>query len=1370
MVDKAEMPLVDPFTSDVTAELQELTLKLSEEIEKSQALEVLNQSYASIIDSYQNNVQINSKILDDDCTTIESQILHTRIEVQDTTTQTMKLDEDESISTANDRNDRESMDYQVETLRAELASRSNYVIKLEAERLSLFGLTDILRNELETIKSDKPDNLSELTTLSTDTMEKSLLLASSQQTMSELLVARARIQLLEKDMVKQTADIASALVEKSYLSSNLAKIEKEAQDMEDTYKAQLKELSSQIEFLRESLSNEREMRSSASQETKEIRQSMINSKGEVDDMITSLNARIATLLEERQIIEEKLKSFEHDMSTVQAERQIQSETLKRAIAENSNLSANVTNLLREQSSLKSDYESSLIELSKTQQKLRDSEESAALSAENHSKALSRLQEAKDRVIEENTRLSTSKNDLEKRLENLIQTTGSAETENLSQIQQLHQLTDQLRDQIQSLERDIESNKVQLDQSQKKVDALGSLELELESIRQRLTKTEMERDQLALSSEHLQSKLQTLTEESDRLSTTLAIVRESKAGSTAEVEHLRQELAEYKATTTLKHSALIDELHAARRQYNDETRRTAIATEHRDILASSNEKIGAELTEAKQKIDELEKIIRDMKNEGSTLRVQLTALQSYKSTLTQSLDAVREEFSKYKTQVEDQLTQKDVSKSTLEQRLVDLQRNLDDLQAQQSIRDKEFKRMTEVYHEDKSKLIEQLQSNQFQLEVLAQEKDLLEKRFKDLLSEKHALLSKLETAQLNHENLAKERQALEDSLKARISHLESEHRSLESNRQTLVDEIKSSKQAIADMSNAFEAAKADERSKMATFVQERDLLEKRVIDTLSEKESLSKELETSRLSHEIEIKERLAVEELLKARIVEMESMQRSMDNEKQTLLDEIASVNQAMTKLCEELEQNKADRSNFENQLSSALSESQSLTDKLNQMSSEKNLLEEHLAEKLAAEKSLKEEYTKVAKKLETALAAKDLQKQASKQDYELAVQTIASLEEQLLETRGDLESKEAEIDLLRNELGSLARTAETVKALQDERKQFLVKLNDLSTQVDSLRQESLANCAQIIELQEKKATSESLAARLDESLVNANARIRSLETQMAVGEASSNTQKSMVDTIITERDEILRQLEESRADRSSAQLIISSLQTKLSNTSAELEDKVKKIASLKYDQTATKRIIESLQTELEAIKDLLKKSASGEAFAGNQSPSLNLLGEDREAQLQELLQMKNSMQRQLHALQLSDAGGQMPMTGAASTQTSTESAGFVPLSISLMDNITNVKPAVSAETGKGGSVPLSYSDIHAKRSFTTGSPTKSPLLQVIIMKLSPISIYDYFPYRMRTEIKVIPRTLMCYRLTIPQLLPVKRQSCWYKEKQMLQE
>jgi chromosome segregation ATPase len=1224
-LEPSNLLLCDSAVTDMEAELEEIKQKLSEEMEKTLAIEAMNQNYASIIDSLRGNIQAEHKLPDDDETTIESNMQHTFTRNDapiDRTTQTNPDTEEDNHNRSSSSDNYESLQYQMETLRAELAMRSNYVIKLEAERLSLFGLTDTLRNELEAMRSDtnKADDSSESTSESEDSKDKALLLASSQQTMSELLVARARIQLLEKDIVKQTADIASALIEKSAISSNFEKMEKEMNQMKEIYESQVNNLSNEVESLERSLHEQKEISKLEAQTIEEIRQSMIEAQQQADDMILSLNDRIALLEEERQLLDVQMNRLEAEVEEIQADRRQLSKTLDKKLEENSHLTSSLEDLQRELASLSLSLEASTAETKALKDKLYSLEESMALSADDQSKALSQLQTERDKIMEENKRLSHSHDELEQRLEDVQRTATATETEQKAQIQQLNALIAQLQSQVESLEQEIDSYKRRLETSQQKAEAIEAVELELESTKRKLSSTEFDREQLALSSEHLQNKIGNLTEENERLSTTLAVVRESKAGSTAEMEHLRQELAEYKATTTLKHSALIDELHAARRQYNEETRRSASAIEHRDLLVASAEKIGTELSEARETISELERVVRDLKNEGSTLRVQLTALQGYKTTLTQSLDAAREDSLKYKAQVEEQLAQKDAAAAVLDDRLEELQGKLDELTSQGKTMETDLKREIEKCKTDNAKLIELLQSNQFQSEVISQEKDVLEKRLADLFAEKDVLSSALETAKSNYESIVKESQAAQESSQAEVSALQ---------------------EALA-----------------------------------------SANAEKERLSHEIS-----ALKETVSKLTLDLENNQAA-----------------SRDKLAE-----------LENEISEAASESQVLEAEISRLSLEKAAAETLLAEKHAAERSLTEERNKLQKKLESALAAKDMQKQASQHDYEIAVQTVASLEESLSEIRGQLDLKEADCQRLQDELAATTQTAEAAKALHEEKMQFEIQLKELSKQIDKLRREALVNCAQIIELQEQKTMSENLTADLDEDLAKAKEQIRNLEMKIAATEASSDSHKSAVDAIVTERDDLAKQLEESKEQLSSTQLMVASLQTNLSDTTAELEEKARKVANLKYDQAATKKIIESLQTELEAIKDLLKKSATGTLSPSKDSKQMassNSAGRDRESQLEELLQMKDSMQRQLASLQGSIAA-QMPMTGLASTQTSTESAGglFVPVSISLMGSIVNDKPSFPSESSKDGYISSSYKDIHAKRSFTTGSPTKSPAL-----------------------------------------------------------
>lgn len=585
---------------------------------------------------------------------------------------------------------------------------------------------------------------------------------------------------------------------------------------------------------------------------------------------------------------------------------------------------------------------------------------------------------------------------------------------------------------------------------------------------------------------------------------------------------------------------------------------------------------------------------------------------------------------------------------------------------QSVNDdkKSFENMNQNLKNDLEKLSEQFREREFQYQ---HEMELLQ------------------------EKLSKENELSMNGLRQYISKYGEQINELETNNQELIK--------LRDtLTNALE-----DRNKRVTTLEE-IILEKEKLIEIQISKIQNFEFENFELKNEFEVIKTNSKElnELFQQKLIDYDELQeelKALDHLKRSQEDIFESMRRNINSYDHDIEI-------LEKDLAKSIQENQMLEITVNDVKQSMNQTEEQLLQiiternhemdqlKLEKEKLVKEfqEMENLKLNLEEKVNEMNFNHlhdlEVLRNDIQKRNDHIFTLNHEIQLLQNAKKEFEFQFQLLKSQSESSSKSmnesSESFNQLLQEKESIEKQLAMTQGNVNALRQESLAHCSQIIELEEEKkkylGIMEILENEVKEMKFQKEEMNKTIENLIHEKENISNNefqkmeelielkelihQKDEVNQVIPSLNESIeqlsRQLLETNKKLSSSLIAYQDLQQLLHEATIEIEEKSKKIAQLKFDQTATKKIIQSLQIELDGIKLSLQNVTNNEGkndvndLEGRQnvipsqqemamSPIRTINGLryqispsniTRKDQLMELRSTKESIRKQLDALQ----------------------------------------------------------------------------------------------------------------------------------------
>ncbi len=747
------------------------------------------------------------------------------------------------------------------------------------------------------------------------------------------------------------------------------------------------------------------------------------------------------------------------------------------------------------------------------------------------------------------------------------------------IDHLNHVTDQLRNNEQKEHENIISLNAELqkirDSRKELMDEISDYKKEKDILSENILKLIEDKDSADLQKEHLLSKLQNqlqvLEDEKNNLESNYQQVSHEAVILDNELKEIREQINISESNVEKLHH----ELEVKEAELND---KNAEILDVKTLFKKRIDELSAELTENKRL---------------TILYTNASSLFMQKINLRRGYDAFKENY--YVSRNE---SLQNRSKQMVQQLESEFNKKIDFIQLEKQNISSELDTIkARIADAEKNEERMQLDSTELTEQLAAKAEELNEKesQLQMLKVEYDESLKKVSERDTEIEQLLTERALLESSLRELDNGKNSEIEGLNTQVKSLSDEISEKNTKIATITGELESEKTLLSEQISKLNIEKEQLEQ-------ERDRLSSELESSKLANDNNVDHISNLEKDLAVKSSEIEQIRIEKDTLESSLKFLESGKNSEIENIITQVRSLSDEISEKNNQIDAITSELDSEKTKSHQ---EITTLNSRL-EILNAEKDqLEEEKTKLGLELDTVKEAL-----SDSRDREDRIQIYsAELKEQLASKQEGLREKESELETLKvhhhESLSKLEEKDAEIEQLLSERESLestlkeieLSKGSEIEALTDNVKRihEQLSKVSD--ELSERNASVDAITAELESEKVRFNDELSKLNTDLAL-------LMSGKEQLEKERDELLSDYQDSKAESEDYINQISSLEEHLTTKVSEIEslcdeikqkdneytDKISRIESDKADISSQFDEAKRNVNELESFKNDLEK------------------------------------------------------------------------------------------------------------------------------------------------------------------------------------
>ena len=1031
-----------------------------------------------------------------------------------------------------------------------------------------------------------------------DETQQKLQEAKNDENIKELKNARKELN----DIKKKLHDAEFSLLQKNnefhVIQSEKDRLEQELVQWKETQLERNSELSGskqKIELLQKDLSEAQADLSKRILENKGLHDQAEQDKLSIVEKQNMING----LIQEKQLLndtllqkENKLKelrqqsessqqnSLQEQMTQIQHEKeQIEKQLRDRQIVLESTIEQKDAELRRIQDELKriQDESHQLQQLQKNDSLRIEKEGSIQRQLEEKTKEIEQLKEKLHQLQEEEKSRNETVNEslrTEKEVFDKIQKKMEEKTKEMERIQdQLHQLQQEDKNTNESLRVEKEGSNLIRKQLEEKTKEMERLQDEVNKTKQNVTEHQKQIQTQASELQNQQSEMEKKIQELSQLRSELSQSKETHRELMSTSQQSKNELADLNIQIATK----LAEMKQKDLQIKDlEDQLSSKKTEMDQLKAQKEEK--------EQKLSELTSQFDEYKRTHSDLTNQLKENQD--SSLRQKEERINE-LQSLLDQVQKKESEQMQTISTLQQRITDQAKQMDDVKSLLSQKESELKTKSDELKDQKDSEIQNLKQ---QLDELSKSSDSLKAEKTKLVSELSTQVSDL---QLKLDNVSSE-------LKQKVDELLLERKKQEELNNNLIqakgssDELSSIKQDLAQsMENVTQKTVEIDRltQKLSTL---EDIQKKSMEEKTNILSQLSTQTDTiSQLNSELKQKQsELETEKKSQSSRSEDVSQKESEISKLTQQLKDLETKNNDLIKKCNELEKKSEELAQLQLKDSDQKQEMEKLKemdqknqDMIRQLNSEKEKLvfeQNAQLEKVQSTLKLKETELEQERSNQAELTKKLMDANGSKDG-------LQQIEQDLVKQKQKMDEKETELGVLNKQMEDLKsehklalelKTNENDKKITDKQ----VEIDKLKTKLSELQQKSSFTYQEKIDELAKK--NEELAKKTEElaQLIfktqikdsEQNAKMEELKSLLKLKETELEQEK-------TNQGELTKKLMDANGSKDGLQ----KMEEELVKQNAKTEEKNTEIEKLKEQIIG----LESKSSQLDMIKSSLNEA-----------------------------------------------------------------------------------------------------------------------------------------------------------------------------------